>query len=158
LITSGCIGGAGGIRAGIGKERLNACGRVEGTTSVAKERERSRARVLAAGFVKFKRGGPLAVFSEPVVLNKSAAAPVAVFESAVLRSSAPAPTAVLKLPVVTLNNENVPSAVFPRPKVREPIRRNHESPIQVRRTPSTFHPSAQRNAFRRRDVPATQLY
>jgi len=54
----------------------------------------------------------------PVVLNKSAAAPVAVFESAVLRSSAPAPTAVLKLPVVTLNNENVPSAVFPTPKVR----------------------------------------
>jgi len=60
----------------------------------------------------------LAVFSVPVVLNKSAAAPVAVFESAVLRSSAPAPTAVLKPPVLTLNNENVPIAVFPTPKVR----------------------------------------
>jgi hypothetical protein len=48
-----------------------------------------------------------------------AAAPVAVFESAVLRSSAPAPTAVLLLPVVTLNNEYVPIAVFPTPtKVR----------------------------------------
>ena len=50
--------------------------------------------------------------------GRLAAAPVAVFESAVLRSSDPAPTAVLKLPVVTLNNENVPIAVFPRPKVR----------------------------------------
>jgi hypothetical protein len=53
-----------------------------------------------------------------MVLNKSAAAPIAVFEFAVLTSSAAAPTAVLKLPVVTLNNENVPIAVFPRPKVR----------------------------------------
>jgi hypothetical protein len=58
------------------------------------------------------------VFSVPVVLNKSAAAPVAVFESAVLRSSAKAPTAVLKLPLVTLNNEKLPIAVFPAPEVR----------------------------------------
>jgi len=28
----------------------------------------------------------------------------------------------------------------------------HESQIQVQETPSTFHPRAQRNAFRRRDA------
>ena len=60
----------------------------------------------------------MAVLSWPVVLNNSAAAPVAVFESPRLRSSDPAPTAVLKLPVMTLNNENVPIAVFPTPVVR----------------------------------------
>src|SRR5215472_18851147 len=43
---------------------------------------------------------------------------MAVFESAWLRSSDKAPTAVLKLPVETLNNENVPTAVFATPAVR----------------------------------------
>ena len=60
----------------------------------------------------------MAVFCVPVVLNKSAAVPTAVLLSAVLRSSDPAPTAVLLLPVVTLNIEYVPIAVFARPKVR----------------------------------------
>jgi hypothetical protein len=34
----------------------------------------------------------------------------------------------------------------------EIIQREHESAIRVPETPSTFHPHAQRNAFRRRDV------
>src|SRR6266480_4048689 len=54
----------------------------------------------------------------PVVLSKSAAAPVAVLLSAVLRSSAPAPTAVLKLPVVLAESENNPTAVLNPPVVR----------------------------------------
>jgi hypothetical protein len=34
----------------------------------------------------------------------------------------------------------------------KPIRRQCEPPIRVRQTPSTFHPRAQRTAFRHRDV------
>ena len=86
-----------------------------------KERERTGGRVAAAApSLNSSAAVPLAVFSVPVVLNKSAAsANGRISESAVLRSrESPAPTAVLKLPVVMLNNENVPIAVFPRPKVR----------------------------------------
>ena len=54
----------------------------------------------------------MAVLSPPVALNKSAAAPNAVFASAVLKSSAPAPVAVLKLPSVLLKSEDQPTAVF----------------------------------------------
>jgi hypothetical protein len=62
---------------------------------------------------------------EPVVLNKSPAVPIAVFDSPspvfwspMLKSSDPAPTAVLKLPSVSLNSENQPTAVFEDPVVR----------------------------------------
>src|SRR6476646_11221722 len=54
----------------------------------------------------------------PAVLNKSAAAPNAVFASAVLKRSDPAPVAVLKLTVVRLPSENQPPAVFAEPVVR----------------------------------------
>lgn len=54
----------------------------------------------------------------PVVLNKSATAPKAVFWSAVLKSSVPAPVAVLKLPCVVLESENQPTAVLAEPVVR----------------------------------------
>ena len=54
----------------------------------------------------------------PVVLNKSDAAPNAVFASAVLKRSVPAPVAVLKLPAVLLLSENQPTAVFADPVVR----------------------------------------
>jgi hypothetical protein len=58
------------------------------------------------------------VLLNPVVLNKSAAAPNAVFASAVLKRSVPAPAAVLKLPSVLLQSENQPTAVFAEPVVR----------------------------------------
>ena len=54
----------------------------------------------------------------PVVLLKSAPAPVAVFSSAVLRRSAPAPVPVQKLPSVRLSSENIPIPVLYRPLVR----------------------------------------
>ena len=54
----------------------------------------------------------------PAVLNKSAAAPNAVFASAVLKRSDPAPVAVLKLPAALLKSENQPTAVFAEPVVR----------------------------------------
>jgi hypothetical protein len=57
---------------------------------------------LVAGRVKKSAASPLAVLKLPVVLLKSAPAPVAVFWSALLLKSAPAPMAVLKLPVVLL--------------------------------------------------------
>ena len=60
----------------------------------------------------------MAVFFRPVALNKSAAAPNAVFSSAVLKRSVPAPVAVLKLLSVLLKSENQPTAVFPVPVVR----------------------------------------
>ena len=52
------------------------------------------------------------------MMNKSAAAPKAVFWSAVLNRSAPAPVAVMKLPSAFLRSENQPTAVFPKPVVR----------------------------------------
>ncbi len=58
------------------------------------------------------------VLCEPMVFSKSAAAPVAVFESAVLSASVPAPTPVLKLPVVTFKSEDQPSPVLAAPLVR----------------------------------------
>jgi hypothetical protein len=54
----------------------------------------------------------------PVVLNKRAAAPNAVFSSTALKRSAPAPVAVLKLPVAVLKSDNQPTAVFAEPVVR----------------------------------------
>ena len=45
------------------------------------------------------------MFRKPVVLFKSAAAPVAVFSFAVLERSVPAPTAVQKPPVVLKPSE-----------------------------------------------------
>jgi hypothetical protein len=61
---------------------------------------------------------PFAVFPVPVVLLKSAAAPVAVLLSAVLARSVPAPTAVLNAPVVLLLRERNPTAVLKPPVVR----------------------------------------
>ena len=54
----------------------------------------------------------MAVLLMPAVLNKSAAAPNAVFASAVLKRSEPAPVAVLKLPGALLKSEYQPTAVF----------------------------------------------
>jgi hypothetical protein len=54
----------------------------------------------------------------PVLLNKSAAAPNAVFSRAVLKRRAPAPVAVLKLPSALLKSEYQPTAVFAEPVVR----------------------------------------
>jgi hypothetical protein len=58
------------------------------------------------------------VLLTPLVLNKSAAAPKAVFSSAVLKRSAPAPVAVLKLPSAFRQSENQLTAVFAEPVVR----------------------------------------
>ena len=84
--------------------------------AVAKQRNVAGGRIVLPVALFSSAAVPLAVFSVPVVLNKSAACQKAVFESAVLRSSAPAPTAVLKLPAVTLNSENLPIPVFPTPR------------------------------------------
>ena len=58
------------------------------------------------------------MFAEPVVLLRSAAAPVAVFSSAVFRRSVPAPMAVLKLASAVLLSETKPTAVLYVPVVR----------------------------------------
>src|SRR5438874_12679318 len=69
--------------------------------------------------VLFKRAAaPTPVLSTPSVLNKSAAAPNAVFSSAVLKRSVPAPVAVLQLPATVPQSENQPTAVFAEPVVR----------------------------------------
>ena len=66
----------------------------------------------------FKRADtPTAVFCVPIVLNRSDAAPKAVFWFAVLKSSVAAPTAVLLLPSASLKRENHPNAEFPTPVV-----------------------------------------
>jgi hypothetical protein len=52
-----------------------------------------------------------------VELSKSAPTPRAVLLFPLLRSSDATPTAVLKLPVVTLNCENAPNALFAKPVV-----------------------------------------
>jgi hypothetical protein len=54
----------------------------------------------------------LAVFREPVVLLKSASAPVAVFCSPMLANRVPAPMPVLKLVVVSLLSDQKPIAVL----------------------------------------------
>ena len=54
---------------------------------------------------------PVAVLLAPVVLNKTAAAPKAVFWSAVLKSSAPAPVAVLKEDTGTITQYTPGSAI-----------------------------------------------
>ncbi len=61
---------------------------------------------------------PFAVFPVPVVLLKSAAAPVAVLLSPVLSKSVSAPIAVLNFPVVVLLSEKDPIAVLNVPPVR----------------------------------------
>ena len=58
---------------------------------------------------------PLAVLANPVLLLKSAAAPVAVFWSPALTRRAPAPRAVLRFPVLLLSSENTPTAVLDVP-------------------------------------------
>ena len=63
-------------------------------------------------------GGVVYVLSEPVVLNKSAAAPMEVLSFPVLKRSVPAPTPVLRLPPVLLKSEYQPFAVFAMPVVR----------------------------------------
>jgi hypothetical protein len=65
-----------------------------------------------------RAAAPTAVLPKPAVLNRSAAAPNAVFWSEVLKRSAPAPVAVLKLPSVSLKSENQPTALFAEPVVR----------------------------------------
>src|SRR5262245_25256093 len=67
----------------------------------------------------------MAVLKKPVLLNKSAAAPTAVFSipvpalwSPTLSRSAAVPTAVLKLPSVFLQSVKPPRAVFHWPVVR----------------------------------------
>ncbi len=60
----------------------------------------------------------VAVLESPVVLFKSAPAPVAVLLSAVLSTNVPAPIPVLNLPSVTLGRENQPTAVLYVPLVR----------------------------------------
>jgi len=61
---------------------------------------------------------PFAVLRLPVVLLKTALAPVAVFSSAVLARSVPTPIPVLRLPVVLLSSEDKPTAVLYIPLVR----------------------------------------
>ena len=53
----------------------------------------------------------------PVVFNKRAAVPIAVFWSALFNASVPAPTAVLKLPVVRPLSDNQPIAALNPPVV-----------------------------------------
>src|SRR4051794_22364297 len=61
---------------------------------------------------------PLAVLRAPVVLLKSANAPVAVFSSEALNRSAPAPTPVLNWLVALALRERNPTAVLNPPVVR----------------------------------------
>ncbi len=65
-----------------------------------------------------RANAPLAVLAIPVVLLKSAPAPVAVFSFAVLSRSVPAPTPVQKLPSERLRIEYMPTAVLYNPVVR----------------------------------------
>jgi len=84
-----------GIASGVILKRAIANSRVEIAVRVAKEGERSISRV-----------------SFPVVLFKSAPAPVAVLLSATLNTSVPAPTAALNLPSLSLASEFQPRAVL----------------------------------------------
>src|SRR4051812_44813786 len=61
---------------------------------------------------------PLAVFRAPVVLLKSANAPVAVFSSEALNRSVPAPTPVLNWLVALPLSERKPTAVLNPPVIR----------------------------------------
>src|SRR5204863_4574245 len=70
----------------------------------------------SCGVVK-RANTPLTMLFAPVVLFKSAPAPVAVL-SAVLAKSVPAPTAVLKLPILFLLIEKQPMAVLYVPLAR----------------------------------------
>ena len=72
----------------------------------------------------------------PVVLSKSAAAPIAVLDSALLMASAPAPTPVLKLPVVFRKSDRQPSAVFPAPVVRESSASHPSAVVKLGKHPS----------------------
>ena len=93
-------------------------------------------RVSRAFGVARERRCATAVLLKPVVLRKSAAAPNAVFADAapeavgspLLKRSAPAPEAVLKLPLVLLNSEYQPTAVFAAPVVRD-LRALHPSAV-----------------------------
>lgn len=108
--TRGYVAEAGGVA----NERCSAVGRVEAAGGVvreclktggcitvcygvAKERVSAVGGVEAAGRIVTECIQTVAVLESPVVLFKSAPAPVAVFASAVLANSVPAPMAVLKL-------------------------------------------------------------
>ena len=105
----------------IGHERTNPDRRVEGRIARL-QRKSSDGSVANACGIRLKRsvtdgrvGHASGVVNQcersigcvlvPVLLNKSAPAPVAVFSLAVLASSAAEPIAVLKLPVVLLHSE-----------------------------------------------------
>ena len=125
-------------------ERINAIGRVVRAGGVGQQRKKTAGRIRVAFCVARERifpdrrvGAPIRCCAKarplqqlccvlPVVLNKSAAAPNAVFSDAapepvgspLLKRSAPAPEAVLKLPLVLLKSEYQPTAVFATPVVR----------------------------------------
>ena len=109
--ATACVGTDSHVRTTVGaeRERLVTDSCVSGARSVAFEGMITERVISAAVYIVLERatamGVPVAVFSVPVVLSKSAAAPTAVLESALLRASAPPPTPVLKLPVLSKKSE-----------------------------------------------------
>jgi hypothetical protein len=79
---------------------------------------RTQRDVAVTSGVKNSANVPLAVLPPPVVLLKSAPAPLAEFWSALLERSVPAPTPMLNLPSTLLLSENKPMALLYMPVVR----------------------------------------
>ena len=104
--SDGCV-----AMANIVIKRPKTRGRVLGAR-VAEERFLANGRIKVADGIAKRANAPLAVFWTPVVLLRSAPAPVAVLLSAVLARSVPAPTAVLNSPVVNALSDSQPTAVL----------------------------------------------
>src|SRR6266480_1710736 len=93
--------------------------RVLATTGTVEEGFKPSGRVAASVFrVAKKSEGSVGRVLSPIVLPKSAPAPVAVFSAAVFKRSERAPTPVQKLPAVRLRSEYIPIAVLYVPVVR----------------------------------------
>ena len=101
-VASERIGAGGRVleAADVGLERAFPGRGIIDAGSVLSERFMTDGRVKAGTGITGKGNAPLAVFLTPVVLFKSASAPVAVLLSPVLKRSVPAPMAVFKLLVV----------------------------------------------------------
>src|SRR5213080_783692 len=100
-------------------ERERSIRRVLATAGTVEEGFKSSGRVAASVSAVAKQGeGSDGRVLSPIVLPKSAPAPVAVFSAAVFKRSEPAPTPVQKLPSVRLRSEYIPIAVLYVPVVR----------------------------------------
>ena len=93
VVTAGCVtkkravaDGRVVTAGGVIKERLVTVRRVFAARGIAEKRESAEGVVFRTRIVREERGGSMAVFSVPLLLSNSAAAPTAVLESAVLRT------------------------------------------------------------------------